>query len=48
MRTVIKTSRYRRELKKASSYAGYNEFTLNTVINNLAEGSTLDKKYKDH
>lgn len=44
---IVLTSMFKRDLKTAKK-RGYDLSLLNDVVDTIAEGQPLDKKYKDH
>ncbi|MGN0164095.1 MAG: type II toxin-antitoxin system YafQ family toxin [Candidatus Ornithomonoglobus sp.] len=47
MRDIVSSNRFKKDLKLAIR-RGYNISLLQEVVDKLADGQTLDVKYKDH
>lgn len=45
---IFATSGYRRSIRKLAKSGTFSIKEIDTVVNILASGKTLDKKYKDH
>jgi len=46
--TVVKTKRFKTAYKRVSQLRGFKKNVFKGVVQKLAEGGELDKKYRDH
>lgn len=48
MYKIVSSKQFRRDYKKLCRSGRFDVSILNKIINTLAQGEVLDKKYKDH
>lgn len=47
-REIVKTSKYKKELKRVSQWNNFDSIELDNIIKNLCKGKAIDKKYRVH